>query len=431
MEVRFDWPKIYGSILSTRGSYKKRAYATARRIRQHVEELGLESGCIIGSGPDLCRRYDVGRETLLETVRLLEEWQVARMRRGPGGGLFVLPRHEWRPAPALARYFRACCLTKAQAQEAAEVVSVLALSYSETVQGRAGEFDDRFRRSLEGSNGSIFSWHIPEVAAGRVLQPFIDALGIHSLGGDLAEPIAEAAGQGRGESIGGSPLANVVAQQLSTEMATCLNGGRRQLGCQPELMERMGVSRQVLRQALRLLEGRGVLECRRGRGNGVSASAGHPAVLLEQLVDHYDKQDVTEGEFRPVQATLDRVNRLLVASRWDSSDYRSMRRIAQDEIGSEAEAHLGRWHFEWRLLNNPVLSLLEQLLAAYRSKRAGDGTYVGIGDIEEIRRGTLQQFDALQAANLPLADRIHLKVRRESQYIMTQQSVRSTRSRVG
>ena len=34
-------------------------------------------------------RYDVSRAVLREAVRVLEHHQVARMRRGPGGGLFV------------------------------------------------------------------------------------------------------------------------------------------------------------------------------------------------------------------------------------------------------------------------------------------------------------------------------------------------------
>ncbi len=35
-------------------------------------------------------RYDVSRAVLREAVRVLEHHQVARMRRGPGGGLFVV-----------------------------------------------------------------------------------------------------------------------------------------------------------------------------------------------------------------------------------------------------------------------------------------------------------------------------------------------------
>jgi DNA-binding FadR family transcriptional regulator len=35
--------------------------------------------------------YDVSRAVLREAVRLLEHHRIARMRRGPGGGLFVVP----------------------------------------------------------------------------------------------------------------------------------------------------------------------------------------------------------------------------------------------------------------------------------------------------------------------------------------------------
>jgi DNA-binding FadR family transcriptional regulator len=45
----------------------------------------------VGTEHELLAREGVSRSVLREAVRLLEHQQVARMRRGPGGGLFVLP----------------------------------------------------------------------------------------------------------------------------------------------------------------------------------------------------------------------------------------------------------------------------------------------------------------------------------------------------
>jgi DNA-binding FadR family transcriptional regulator len=75
-------------VLSQSGN-GKRAEAVARRITQQVVDDGLLPGQLVGTEPELMRREGVSRAVLREAVRLLEHHQIARMRRGPGGGLFV------------------------------------------------------------------------------------------------------------------------------------------------------------------------------------------------------------------------------------------------------------------------------------------------------------------------------------------------------
>ena len=50
---------------------------------------GWPVGTLIGSEAELMERYGVSRAVLREAVRLLEHHDIAVMRRGPGGGLFV------------------------------------------------------------------------------------------------------------------------------------------------------------------------------------------------------------------------------------------------------------------------------------------------------------------------------------------------------
>jgi DNA-binding FadR family transcriptional regulator len=67
----------------------KRAEAVARRITQQVVDDALQPGQLVGTEPELIAREGVSRAVFREAVRLLEHHQIARMRRGPGGGLFV------------------------------------------------------------------------------------------------------------------------------------------------------------------------------------------------------------------------------------------------------------------------------------------------------------------------------------------------------
>src|SRR5262245_31065883 len=75
-------------VLSEPGN-GKRAEAVARRITQDIVGRGMRPGALIGAERELIKQEGVSRAVLREAVRLLEHHQIARMRRGPGGGLFV------------------------------------------------------------------------------------------------------------------------------------------------------------------------------------------------------------------------------------------------------------------------------------------------------------------------------------------------------
>src|ERR1700753_3813265 len=67
----------------------KRAAKVADLIIEDVMALGWPVGEVLGSETELLERYQVSRAVFREAVRLLEHQQVARTRRGPGGGLVI------------------------------------------------------------------------------------------------------------------------------------------------------------------------------------------------------------------------------------------------------------------------------------------------------------------------------------------------------
>ncbi len=66
---------------------------SGRRLAREMEEFILRQrrpdGELLGSEADLMARFGVSRTILREAVRILEHDGLARMRRGPGGGLFA------------------------------------------------------------------------------------------------------------------------------------------------------------------------------------------------------------------------------------------------------------------------------------------------------------------------------------------------------
>jgi DNA-binding FadR family transcriptional regulator len=61
----------------------------ARAILQDIVADDLPPGYLLGSQTALIERYGASRAVFREALRLLEHHQIATMRRGPGGGLFV------------------------------------------------------------------------------------------------------------------------------------------------------------------------------------------------------------------------------------------------------------------------------------------------------------------------------------------------------
>lgn len=80
---------VLSALLGRNGGASKMAEELARTIFRDVAERGWPTGEVLGSEAQLIERYDVSRAVLREAVRLLEYHQIARMRRGPGGGLVV------------------------------------------------------------------------------------------------------------------------------------------------------------------------------------------------------------------------------------------------------------------------------------------------------------------------------------------------------
>ena len=67
----------------------KRAAKVADLMIEDVMSMGWPVGQVLGSEAELLERYQVSRAVFREAVRLVEHQQVARTRRGPGGGLVI------------------------------------------------------------------------------------------------------------------------------------------------------------------------------------------------------------------------------------------------------------------------------------------------------------------------------------------------------
>jgi DNA-binding FadR family transcriptional regulator len=305
----------------------KRAARVADRIVGDVMEMGWPVGTLLGAEADLLERYGVSRAVFREAVRLLEHQQVARTRRGPGGGLVITEPTVHAVIDAVVLYLYR---VEATLDELFEARIVLEDIVTELAPGRLGEQDlTRLRTFLRagdhGQDADPRTLHalLASMTANQALALFVDVLNRvamlytgdwQSLGPAVAAESARAhariadavltgdAGLARSRMrrhleaerdvlrdralvtellpddvvVSSEPLdgkrAEAVARRITQEIVV---GGMRPgelVGAEKDLIEQERVSRAVLREAVRLLEHHQIARMRRGPGGGLIAS---------------------------------------------------------------------------------------------------------------------------------------------------------------
>lgn len=136
---------VLSELLGRSGGVSKMAEELARTIFRNVAERGWPTGEVLGSEAELIEQYDVSRAVLREAVRLLEHHGIARMRRGPGGGLVVTEPGADPIADAVTLYLEYQGVTPAHLYEARVALELAAVGLA------ARRLDDAVVTTLRAS----------------------------------------------------------------------------------------------------------------------------------------------------------------------------------------------------------------------------------------------------------------------------------------
>jgi DNA-binding FadR family transcriptional regulator len=165
------------------GPADKLASQIARRIEADIVRRGWTIGASLGSEQALQQRYGVSRSVLREAVRLVEHHQVARMRRGPNGGLLICEPDAGPAARAVVIYLKYLGTTLGDLLNARLVLEPLAASLAAERIDEAGI--ERLRAVLAAEEHwkpglpaprDTFHIALAEQSKSPVLQLFIDIL---------------------------------------------------------------------------------------------------------------------------------------------------------------------------------------------------------------------------------------------------------------
>ncbi|MEQ0574514.1 FCD domain-containing protein [Mycobacterium tuberculosis] len=218
----------------------KRASKIARRIEADIVRRGWPIGASLGSESALQQRFCVSRSVLREAVRLVEHHQVARMRRGPNGGLFICEPNAGPATRAVVIYLEYLGTTIGDLLGARLVLEPLAASLAAEHIDEPGierlravlRAEERWRPGLPPPPEQFYRV-LAEQSKNPVLQLFIDILMrltkryVQKSGTQSAGEAVEAAGQVHNEhsdivaavTAGGSAWAKTLSERNGEAVA--------------------------------------------------------------------------------------------------------------------------------------------------------------------------------------------------------------------
>ena len=373
-------------------SNAKRAAKVADLIIEDVMALGWPVGEVLGSETDLLERYQVSRAVFREAVRLLEHQQVARTRRGPGGGLVITEPTVGAVIDAVVLYLHRVDARLDEIFEARIILEDLAcqLAAERTDENDLAElrrYLEELRVERDGDPRELHAL-VAVISRNSGLELFVDVFNRvaqlyspdwQNLGGAVARRrrtrtamISEAlmagdSGLARNrmrkhlqaeaeffrrrrstrqllpdsvvlaQSVQGKG-AEVVARNITqTIVAEGMQPGDL-VGTEPELIEQEGVSRALLREAVRLLEHHQIARMRRGPGGGLFVMAPSANAVTEVAAIYLARRGMKLAELAELRTGVEVAIADLAAERVDEESAIGLQEaLLREERGTEAE----------------------------------------------------------------------------------------------
>lgn len=136
------------------------------------------------------------------------------------------------------------------------------------------------------------------------------------------------------------------------------------LGSEPDLVERYGVSRAVLREAVRIVEQQGVAQMRRGPGGGLFVTAPSMKTVAEAAAAYLLNTGVGLDEIIAVRAAVESAVADLATRRVDPDQLKRLHaRVVEEEVGQPGGQHLQLHTMIAEAAANPAGELFTDMLA--------------------------------------------------------------------
>lgn len=381
------------SVRPGAGPSSKRAAQLADQIVGDVMAMGWPVGTLLGSESDLLERYQVSRAVFREAVRLIEHQQVARTRRGPGGGLVITEPTVNAVMDAVVLYLYRVAATVDELFEARTVVEEIVTDLApgrldEAGLARLRAFLPEADQDLEADPRALHEL-LASITQNPALQLFVDVLNRAAMlctsGWQALSPVAGAemahahsriaaaviaddpglAGRRMRRHLaaeseflrrssstrellpdqvvllsepGTGKRAEAVARRITQEIVG--NGMRpgQLVGGERELIESEGVSRAVLREAVRILEHHQIARMRRGPGGGLFVFEPSAGAVTEIAAIYLARRGTRLSHLAELRTGVEVALAALAAARIDDVGTARIRgAVEREKASSDAE----------------------------------------------------------------------------------------------
>jgi len=454
---------------------EKLATQVARQLEDEIIDRTWPVGEVLGSELELQERFGVSRSVLREAIRLLEHHHVARMRSGRGGGLVVCAPNPSSGIRAMVIYLEyigisvgdllraRLLLEPLAARLAAEAVTEDGIDRMRAILGQEqiGDpdrfSDNEFHVALGRLSGNPvlplftevltqltyrYSRHPPRDAAAAALP---DVTAAHAKILDAVTAGDAAAAQTRmathlaeveawflvhrmhgpsqqmrtrpddpkPDELPGRKLGEIIAGRIHDD----ITGDGRQigevLGSESELLTRYGISRAVLREAIRILEHHNVAQMRRGPRGGLVILAPDPTASIHTIALYLDHQGVRYDHLHMVRETIELGCIQTVTTAPATPGTAARFRAARDHATDSGEL----FHAELaELAGNPVLTLFLRIITDLWARHSRTERAPAPAAETEVRRVHDTILDAVMAGDEGLAQH---RMRRHLQTLTT------------
>jgi DNA-binding FadR family transcriptional regulator len=134
------------------------------------------------------------------------------------------------------------------------------------------------------------------------------------------------------------------------------------LASEPELIERYGVSRAVLREAVRLLEHQGVARMRRGAGGGLVVTEPTVDSIIDVAVLYLHRVGATADEVLETRLVLEEIVTELAPKRLRESDFARLRDLMAAESSGAVASKRAMHELLASMTGNVALELFVEIL---------------------------------------------------------------------
>ena len=413
------------------------AHEAVRGIELAFLSQGWPVGRPIGALPEVQKQLGLGRPASREAVTILEARGLLDVRRGPGGGLFVGAPVLEDVASAVLMFLALGGTTRACIVEFRLLVWRMIVNAAmqrgyHSVPANLSASEVGFAAGLAehiGNNSMALLARLSELlvvssqdgSSASTETDLCDALS----GGDLRRvfkridelvatveqdaPVVSMELAERGFSLAGRKSAMALAAMLARELSCSLNTQEAEW----ETGDRLGYTDAVVRQARRILQDFGIVQCRQGRKGAELAPPSAPTGLIRQLAPCVVASADSELDLWEIISSLAASAPVLAARRIKAGVQKPVSFLPSPDLANACEVVTSE-NLLLELSGNPLLAIVVRSLGVAHVFLSGDalgpkheGEIIAINGriLQAVERGDVSAAGVLARTKLNMMHR--------------------------